>query len=306
MATTPQPIDMSVYRPPQWSKPTMISVTVPAGYSAPTYNPTSVDASGVGLFSTTATAATSYVFDAVLSVDHEQTLTKTNHPVQTGASISSHAYIEPAQLVLYVLMSDVVPQYASSNQAAPPYIQRWSGDPSKSVSAYKQMLTLQSSRVPLTVVTRLRTYYNMLITRLSPREDSKTITGARFRVEFEQIFVADIQVNPTSARPNDTKSTGLGGVAPEPVPVAVDSQFGVHAFGPGLPGNPTQPLPPDLHNGTIPVVENGVPGYLSPPGNPPIPTFTPQYPNSVTAVDVPGAGAYSSVNTNKLQQLPGV
>jgi hypothetical protein len=280
----------------------MISITVPAGYTTdtPGNTPVSVDSSGVGLVSAQATAATSYVFDAVLAAEHEQSITKTNHPVQTGASVSSHAYIEPARLTLYVLMSDVVPQYASSNQTSAPYIQQWTGNPSKSVAAYQQMLALQAARIPLTITTRLRTYYNMLPLRISPREDEKTITGARFRVEFEQLFIANIQANPISVRPNDTQSTGLGTVSPAPVPAAVQNQFSVQPFGPGGP-NPSPPLPPDLNNGSTPVVDNGVPGYLynTQPGLPPM--FVPQYPNSVTAVDVPGAGSYSSSNYNTLQ-----
>lgn len=308
MATTPAPLASVGWRPPQWAKPAMVSITVPAGYSTtqPDNAPVNVDANGVGFISTKKTAPTSYVFDAVLSAEHDQTLTKTHHPVQTGASVSSHAYIEPAQLVLYVLMSDVAAQYSASNQSSAPYIQQWTGNPSKSVSAYRQVLALQSARIPLTVTTRLRTYYNMLILRVSPREDDKTITGARFRIEFEQLFIANIQSNPNSVRPNDTQSTGLGAVNVQQPPATINTQFEVHSFPPGGDGpSPRVPLPPDLNNGTIPAVENGVPGYISQPGNPPIPTFTPQFPNSVTAVNVPGAGNYSSTNTNSLQQLLG-
>jgi hypothetical protein len=282
----------------------MISVTVPAGYTTdtPGNTPSGAGSNGAGLVAAKPTAAISYVFDAVLSAEHEQSLTKTNHPVQTGASVSSHAYIEPAELVLYVLMSDVTPQYATSNQSSAPYVQQWTGNPSKSVAAYQQMLALQAARIPLTVTTRLRTYSNMLVCRVAPREDEKTTTGARFRVEFGQVFVANIQLSPLSARPNDTQTTGLGSVNPAPVPATVQNQFGVEAFGPGGP-NPAPPLPPDLNNGSKPVVDNGVPGYLynTQPGFPP--TFVPQYPNSVNAVDVPGAGAYTSSNYNSLPAI---
>lgn len=274
MATTPNSPPSAAWRPPQWSKPAMVSITVPAGYTTttPDNTPISDDANGVGFTTTKPTAATSYVFDAVLAAEHEQSLTKTRHPVQTGASISSHAYIEPAQLVLYVLMSDAVAQYTAANQTAPPYVQRWTGNPSKSVSAYRQVLALQSARIPLTVTTRLRTYYNMLILNVSPREDAKTITGARFRIEFEQLFVANIQTNPVSARPNDTQSTGLGAVNVQPPAPSINTQFNV-ADAPG-----------DLGTG---------------PSN--LLTWLHDNPNGV---DVPGAGSYSSVNTNSLQQLP--
>lgn len=222
-------LSLGGWRPPQWSKPAMVSVTVPAGYNTTVPDNTTppVDENGVGLIVDNHRSATSYVFDAVLTLDHEQTLTKTHHPVQTGAAISSHAYIEPASLVMYVLMSDVAAQYTASNQTRPPYIQTWSGNPSKSVSAYLQMLALQSARIPLTVTTRLRTYQNMLILRVSPREDDKTTTGARFRLEFEQIFVTNTQTAPVSARPNDTQNTGLGAVNVQPPSATVQQQFGV-------------------------------------------------------------------------------
>ncbi len=296
----------------------MVSITVPPQTTTDPSSGGSLGGFNVSP-STTTLPSVSYVFDAVLSLDHDQTLTKTHHPVQTGASISSHAFIEPARLVMSVLMSDVAGSYtAGVNQTSAPYVQTWKGSTSKSVSAYQQMLALQSQRVPLTVTTRLRTYQNMLITRVSPREEARTITGARFQLEFEQLFIANTQTTPVSTRPNDTASTGLGPVNTQPVPTAVDDQFGVHAYepsigtvtnnastGPGT-GDTEVPFPPDLNNGTIPTISDGVPGYLDPKAGPGEPTFTPQYPNSVNAVDVPGAGDYSSVNTNSLQQIPGL
>jgi len=64
-----KPTATSGWRPPQWSKPAMISVTVPAGYTTdtPDNTPISTDANGVGTISVKPTAATSYVFDAVLA-----------------------------------------------------------------------------------------------------------------------------------------------------------------------------------------------------------------------------------------------
>lgn len=304
----------SPWRPPQWNKPATVMVTVPPGYNT-TQPAGATDPLGVSYAlsgTQMSSAAVSYVFDAVLALEHDQTLTKTRHPVQFGAAVSSHAYIEPATVALYVLMSDVVGQYVASSQTSAPYISQFTGNPSKSVSAYQQMLTLQKARYPLTITTRLRTYTNMLITKLSPREDDKTVQGARFRIEFEQVFLASTQVQPNSVRPNDTNNTSTGSVNPTSVPTAVQSQFGVSPFAPGpssVPGNgtgvnPAVPFPPDLGNGSMPVIDNGVPGYLSAPesmGGPATPVFTPQYPNTVTAVDVPGAGNASSSNYNTVQ-----
>ena len=259
------------YRPPQWSRAPMVMVTVPAAGTAGTVHNNIYElgqtVNGVLTFSSTSTMSypMSYVFDAVLAAEHDQSLTKTRHPVQTGAAVSSHAYIEPAVLVLYVLMSDVTPQYAAVAQKQSPYVQPWTGNTSKSVSAYQTMINLQAQRLPLTVVTRLRTYSNMLIDRIAPREDEKTITGARFRIEFGQVILASTQAAAVSARPNDTNSTGLGAVNPVAPSATTQQQFGV-PLDPGVSG-PTGQL------------NFNVPGVSGDTG---------------TLVNVPGASNYSS------------
>lgn len=251
----------------------MVSITVPPGYVT---QPVGASDPTTGQFSLQAftQSSTAYVFDAVLSLDHEQVLVKTMHPIQTGAAITSHAYLEPAELVMYVLMSDAVGQYVAVNQINSPYIQQFSGNPSKSVAAYQQMLTLQKARIPLIVTTRMRTYRNMLITSVAPHEDSKTINGARFRLSFSQIFIASTQAptTATSSRPNDTNSTGLGAINPQTVTPATISQFNI------------EDAPDSLGDGPANLLT-----FLN---------------NNPAGVNVPGAGNKSSVNTNSLQQLP--
>jgi hypothetical protein len=201
----------------------MVSITV-----TPTTPAASV--SDTGVLTINGTATTTYVFDAVLELEHEQRLEKTHHPVQTGADISSHAYLMPARCVMYILMSDAVDSYSHSAANAVAkgnsIITPWIGtSTSKSVNAYQTIIGLQAARQPLTVTTRLRTYTNMVITSVSPREDYKTIAGLRMRVEFEQIFTASVSTQPVSARPNDTQSSGLGAVNPSQVPASTQSQF---------------------------------------------------------------------------------
>jgi hypothetical protein len=246
----------SGYQPPQWSSAAMVSITVPASTSTINVGPINMDYSLAGTINADpnipiTTAAHTYVFDAVLSLEHNQTLTITKHPVQNSAAISSHAYLNPASLVMYVLMSDVVGNYPGATV--------WTGGTSKSVSSYQQMLALQAARSPLTVVTRLRTYTNMLVAAISPHEDAKTITGARFRVEFEQIFLAGVQITPASASPNDTNTTGLGTVSAYTPPATINSQFLV---------------PPGSMINTLNGSSTAVP--------------------TATTVDVPGAGLYTS------------
>ena len=47
-----------------------------------------------------------FFFDAVLNVSTEHTAVVTSHPVQTGANISDHMYLEPVQITMEIGMSD--------------------------------------------------------------------------------------------------------------------------------------------------------------------------------------------------------
>ena len=204
-----------VWRPQQWQTqvPQKVIITFPGQGQAPQYG------SAIGSNVTLPAGQTLYAFDAEITVEHQQELHKTEHPVQTGASISDHAYMMPARLVLDIGMSDAMDAYFSPST--------WSGSTSKSVSAYQTMLALQFSRIPLSVTTKLRTYQNMVIEGLTPQETMKTIAGLRMRVEMGQIFMANVTQVPVSARPQDSNTTNLGAVNPQPPTAAQESQNNV-------------------------------------------------------------------------------
>lgn len=115
-------------------------------------------------------------FDALLHADHTSSVTPTQHPVQTGAAISDHAYVEPKEISLEVGMTDVV------------------GGDGSSVQAYKVFLALMEKREPCTVVTRLATYSNMLLTSISSPDDYTTMYGLRCTLIFTEIRVVSVAV----------------------------------------------------------------------------------------------------------------
>ena len=269
----------------------MVSITqVPV--LAQNSNSAPIEVDGVTTFGLSGSTQTVYVFDAVLELEHEQRLEKTRHPVQSGADISSHAYLQPARCVMYVGMSDAMDSfssgYAGAGQSAalggitatPSAVAPFSGaSSSKSVNAYETMLTLQVARQPLTVTTRLRTYANMLLVAVSPKEDAKTITGLRMRLEFEQIILATTSVGPVvnseqgaptggSVRPDADTVTGLGQVSPSALSKTTQNQF---QYPPGAA----------VHGPLRGYLAGGTPDY---------------YPVTIpSTVDVPGAGLFSSV-----------
>lgn len=241
-------VSASSWRPPQWDGPAMVQLIVPPQSNIQAAGAQGTEAPGTAsyTFSTSVQASTVYVFDAVFRLAHSQRLEKTQHPVQTGANLSSHAYLLPPSVELDIGMSDSMQQYASSGT----YLSRlisgspsssgateWSGQSgSKSVNAYQQLLTLQQSRVALTLITRLRKYENLLITSIEPTEDYRTKYGLRARVVMEMIITATVSSQPVSAAPNDTNTTSMGVETGTTVPDATINQFTYSGLPVNIPG----------------------------------------------------------------------
>lgn len=247
---------MSPWRPSQWQTqaPQKVIITFP-GQGAPQQY-----AAAGGVNVTLPSVQTMYAFDAEINVEHSQSLTRTKHPVQTGASISDHAYIEPAELVMDVGMSDGMDAYFNPST--------WTGSQSQSVSAFQTIIALQFSRIPLTITTRLRTYQNMVIDNDVATDTYKTANGLRMRISFGQIFLADTSQPTVSARPQETNTSQLGAVTPQPTTAAQESQN-------------------NINNEEVTSKLNGQ--VVS---------------TNTTVYNSQGAGNYSSTNINNLDSLP--
>lgn len=137
-----------------------------------------------------------FVFDAVFSTEHRLNITTTQHPVQQGASISDHAYIEPDEVSIEIGMTDAAIT---------------AGESSHSVNAYNQLRAIAEERQPVTLVTRLHTYTNMVITSLSAPDDNTTMNALKASIYFQKInivSVATMKVQQTVSGSQTTQSTG--------------------------------------------------------------------------------------------------
>lgn len=147
-----------------------------------------------------------YFFDAFLRVDHTTKTTITKHPVQTGAALTDHAFMEPAELSMEIGMTDV-----NASLVKGQFGNSWS----RSVSAYSVLLEMQKQRIPFQVMTRLKVYQNMLIESISVSDDYRTLSGLRATVTMREILVAVVSIVKVSARPHVTNTTKRG--TPEPI-----------------------------------------------------------------------------------------
>ena len=132
-----------------------------------------------------------FFFDAVFKTEHTANMIITEHPIQTGAPVSDHAYMEPVEISVEIGMSDV------------------NGE-GTSLQMYQQLKALMNLREPFTVVTRLESYSDMLIASLSVPDDYTTMHSLKAGIVFKQVrvvSVATVEVQQTvSSSKNDSSS----------------------------------------------------------------------------------------------------
>jgi hypothetical protein len=154
-----------------------------------------------------------YMFDAYFNINHESNLAITQHPIQTGASISDHAYMEAQQLTFEIGMSDVMEDLSNYVSNIESFNNKETS--SRSVNAYRILRKLQADRVPIDVVTRLGEYKNMLIESIVAPDDNKTAYGLKVTVTLKEVFVASVTTVKISARAQKSESTNEGDQKPQ-------------------------------------------------------------------------------------------
>lgn len=177
-----------------------------------------------------------FSFDGIIRTEHVSTVRPTEYPVQSGATFTDHAIIEPATLTIEVMMTDSNNTYSGLNVS--PVMNQISsilstmnklsnvanlGKPAmfpqigdgRSAASWPTLKAMQLSRVPITVETRLQTYKNMIIEELSAPDDAKTYNAAKATVRLREIIVAEVAETKTAARSAATAESSSGTVPVE-------------------------------------------------------------------------------------------
>lgn len=142
-----------------------------------------------------------FFFDGFLNVSHERKLTTTSSPVETGAAIVDHAYVEPARITMKIIVSDV-------HQSLIPG--QFDGGYARHTQAWQLLKQLQNDRIPMYVFTKLDTYENMLITSISANDNSDTFECLIADVELTEIPVARVKEVKITSADQTTISTEMG------------------------------------------------------------------------------------------------
>ena len=145
-------------------------------------------------------------FDAWLRLNHNSTLTSTLHPVQTGAAITDHSYINPQRFSFDIGMSDAMSSILPG---------QFPSSPTRSVKAYNILKALQNTRELLTLTTKYGEYKNILIESLDVPDDYTTNSSAIMSVSLIEIMLVDAKTFKTSNAPQITNITNRGQVSPQ-------------------------------------------------------------------------------------------
>lgn len=115
-----------------------------------------------------------------MTEDSTDVLEITQHPVQRGASITDHAYLQPATVSI---------RFIYTPNLTTPLDQ-----------TYQQLLDLQASREPFTIVTGKRVYKDMLFKSMGVTTDVTKENILSVIGDFQQVILVDIEETNVPAR----------------------------------------------------------------------------------------------------------
>lgn len=117
---------------------------------------------------------------------HNSSLGIAEQPIETGAKITDHSYVEPKRLTL-----EFGDQFAAAT--------------------YNALVRFQESRIPFVCVAGLYVYTNMLIKELTAERDAQYSRVLNGRVELQEAIIVSTAYTSTEAEANVPQSTGKAG-----------------------------------------------------------------------------------------------
>lgn len=124
-------------------------------------------------------------FDATFFESHESELEISDNPVESGVTVSDHAFMLPLTLTIEAGVSDT-PLVSFAND---PY----ASGVSRSRRAYELIQILQKTAEPFNVVTGLKTYSNMICKTIRTQQDKDSSNSLIFTAELREVIIVSTQ-----------------------------------------------------------------------------------------------------------------
>lgn len=120
------------------------------------------------------------VFDATFSEQHTSELKVTDNPVETGVTVSDHAYMSPDSITIEAGVTDA----QLVTRADDPF----STQESRSRKAWELLKELQRSAEPFEVQTGLQLYSNMVCTNITATQDFTNASSLIFTATIREVI----------------------------------------------------------------------------------------------------------------------
>lgn len=147
-----------------------------------------------------------YPLDLVESESHSLTAEVTEHPVESGSDVSDNVRNKPRELTLTnAIVSDTPIGVVAKDPSRSPT----SGQPLPSKDAFARLEKIYEAREPVTIVTNLKKYDNMVMDQLTIPVDRKSAKALNFIAHFKQIRIV-LNRRVTVAVPNLVGRANLG------------------------------------------------------------------------------------------------
>lgn len=156
-----------------------------------------------GLFIRTKKSIGSLQLDAVLRENHVSSVSRTMHPVEFGADITDHVFIQPHRYIMEGVVSDTPMGLAGLSQI-PTNLLAQTLEPlaaafgidldavsTRSQIAFGELVKLQQLREPLEVQAKLVLLQSMIIEELVVSQDKDTSRALFFKASMSQVFIVD-------------------------------------------------------------------------------------------------------------------
>lgn len=129
--------------------------------------------------------------DATVNEEHNSNAKTTDNPIEDGASVVDHVQIEPKILTIEGVISDSPLGFPviGNIQNVVRTVTTLFGKSSRSIDGFNELVKLQETRTPFTVITGLKRYENMIMEELSVPRTSQTGRAIHFRAKFKQIII---------------------------------------------------------------------------------------------------------------------
>lgn len=166
---------------------------------------------------------TGIIIDATVKETHVSECEVTKNPVEDGAPVTDHVQVQPKKLTIEGVISDTplgFPVIGNVQNLVRSVTQIF-GARSRSQDAYDDLVRLQESKRPFTVITNLKKYDNMILVSLSIPRMAATGAAIHFTAELQQIIIVSSK-EASSLSPDaadiGSKTKNLGQKVTLPVP----------------------------------------------------------------------------------------